>query len=199
MSDFTATSDPILLFRAWLSEAEKTEPIDPNAMALATVDASGLPNVRMVLLKAFGPDGFAFYTNLESAKGRELAAHPTAALCFHWKSLSRQVRARGPVAPVTAADADAYFASRTRQSRLGAIASRQSRPLQSRAALEADVAALAAKYGDGDIPRPEHWSGFRLEPVEIEFWQAGQFRLHDRIRFTRRGANDAWAKVRLYP
>ena len=199
MSDFTAASDPIVLFAAWLSEAEHAEPNDPNAMALATVDASGLPNVRIVLLKAFGPEGFAFYTNLNSTKGQELAAHPSAAMCLHWKSLSRQVRARGAVEPVTAAQADAYFASRARQSRLGAIASRQSQPLASRALLEAEVAKLAAKYGDGDIPRPPNWTGYRLVPVEIEFWQAGEFRLHDRIRFTRRGPGEPWSKTRLYP
>jgi pyridoxamine 5'-phosphate oxidase len=199
MSDLTATSDPIVLFGAWLQEAEQSEPNDPNAMALATVDAAGVPNVRMVLLKAFGEAGFAFYTNLESAKGRELAANPHAALCFHWKSLNRQVRLRGAVERVTDAEAETYFASRARQSQLGAIASRQSQPLVSRAALEEEVAALAAKYGDDDIPRPQHWSGFRLKPVEIEFWQAGAFRLHDRLRFTRARADQSWTKVRLYP
>ncbi len=196
-SDFTATSDPIPLFAAWLGEAERSEPNDPNAMALATVDSDGLPDVRMVLLKDFGEDGFVFYTNRESAKGRELAAHPKAALCFHWKSLERQVRVRGTVTAVSDADADTYFASRARQSRIGAWASQQSRPLASRAALEEAAQDYAAKFGDGDIPRPAYWSGFRLDPVEIEFWQAGQFRLHDRVVFRRKG--DGWEKTRLYP
>jgi pyridoxamine 5'-phosphate oxidase len=197
MSDFTATSDPISLFATWLSEAEAAEPVDPNAMALATVDSGGMPNVRMVLLKGHGDDGFVFYTNLESAKGAEVQAHPKAALCFYWKSLNRQVRARGPLAPVTAAEADAYFASRARASRIGAWASAQSRPLESRLALEKAVATYTAKYAIGEVPRPKHWSGFRLTPVEIEFWQAGAFRLHDRVRFTR--ADGGWTKTRLYP
>jgi pyridoxamine 5'-phosphate oxidase len=198
MSDFTAASDPISLFAAWLSEAEQSEPIDPNAMALATVDERGLPNLRMVLLKAHGEDGFVFYTNLESAKGRELAANPQAALCFHWKTLSRQVRIRGPVGEVTPAEADRYFASRARESRLGAVASRQSQPLASRAVLEGEVAALGEKYG-AVVPRPARWSGFRLAPVEIEFWQAGAFRLHDRVRFVRPHRGGSWSKERLYP
>jgi pyridoxamine 5'-phosphate oxidase len=197
VSDFTAMSDPFALFAAWLADAEQSEPVDPNAMALATVDASGMPNVRMVLLKGHGEGGFLFYTNLDSAKGTELAANPNAALCFYWKSLNRQVRVRGAVEPVTASEADAYFASRPRSSRIGAWASAQSRPLESRFALEKAVAAYTAKYAIGDVPRPERWSGFRLAPVEIEFWQAGTFRLHDRVRFTR--ADGAWAKVRLYP
>jgi pyridoxamine 5'-phosphate oxidase len=197
VSDFTAMSDPFALFAAWLAEAEQSEPVDPNAMALATVDAGGMPNVRMVLLKGHGEGGFLFYTNLDSAKGTELAANPNAALCFYWKSLNRQVRVRGAVEPVTASEADAYFASRPRSSRIGAWASAQSRPLESRFALEKAVAAYTAKYAIGDVPRPERWSGFRLTPVEIEFWQAGTFRLHDRVRFTR--ADGAWAKVRLYP
>jgi pyridoxamine 5'-phosphate oxidase len=195
--DFTAAADPISLFRAWFAEAGRSEPADPDAMALATVDGAGLPNVRMVLLKGFGPDGFVFYTNRESAKGEELAANPRAALCVYWKSLNRQVRVRGPVSPVSDGEADAYFATRHPQSRIGAWASRQSRPLASRAVLEEAVAGLAAKFGDGDIPRPERWTGFRLTPAEIEFWQAGAFRLHDRVVFRR--TDDGWEKTRLYP
>jgi pyridoxamine 5'-phosphate oxidase len=195
--DFTASTDPFVLFAEWLKDAERSEPADPNAMALATVDATGLPNVRMVLLKGFAVDGFVFYTNLESAKGSELAANSLAALCFHWKSRSRQVRIRGRVTAVTAAEADAYFATRARTSRIGAWASQQSRPLESRFALEKAVAAYTAKFGVGEVPRPPHWSGFRLAPVEIEFWQAGAFRLHDRLRFTRVG--EAWETARLYP
>jgi len=197
-SDFTATADPISLFAAWLGEAEASEPNDPNAMALATVDGDGMPDVRMVLLKEHDAKGFVFFTNFESAKGRELAANPKAALCFHWKSLSRQVRVRGPVTEVTAEEADAYFASRPRLSRIGAWASQQSRPLESRFALEKAVAAYTAKYAVGEVPRPPYWSGYRLAPVEIEFWQSGAFRLHDRVRFTR-GADGAWEKARLYP
>jgi pyridoxamine 5'-phosphate oxidase len=196
MSDFTATSDPISLFAKWMGDAEQAESMDPNAMALATVDARGVPNVRMVLLKGHGEDGFVFFTNLESTKGAELAANPNAALCFYWKSLNRQVRVRGIVSAVTGAEADVYFASRARESRLGAVASRQSRPLESRAVLERAVAVLAERYPDA-VPRPAHWSGFRLSPVEIEFWQAGDFRLHDRVRFTRDAG--AWKRVRLYP
>lgn len=196
-SDFTATTDPISLFAAWFAEAERSEPADPQAMALATVDAEGLPNIRMVLLKGFDADGFVFYTNLESAKGEELRANPRAALCFHWKSLGRQVRLRGPVAPVSDEEADAYFATRPRGSRIGAWASRQSRPLESRLALEKAVARYTAKFGVGEIPRPAHWSGFRLEPVAIEFWQNALFRLHDRIAFRRHG--EGWTKERLYP
>jgi len=196
-SDFTDTAEPNSLFDAWFAEAKASEPNDPNAMALATVDASGLPNVRMVLLKEHGPDGFVFFTNFESAKGRELAASGKAALLFHWKSLRRQVRVRGPVAEVAAEEADAYFASRARASRIGAWASQQSRPLESRFALEKAVAAYTAKFGVGEIPRPPYWSGFRLAPVEIEFWKDGAFRLHDRVKFTRAG--DGWEKTRLYP
>jgi pyridoxamine 5'-phosphate oxidase len=197
MSDPTAAADPFALFATWLGEAERTEPADPGAMALATVDASGMPNVRMVLLKGFGADGFVFYTNLESAKGAELTANPRAALCFHWKSLDRQVRVRGPVVPVAAAEADAYFASRPRGSRVGAWASAQSRPLETRFALERAVASYTAKFAVGEVPRPAFWSGFRLAPIEIEFWRAGTFRLHDRLRFTRGGRG--WIEARLYP
>ena len=195
--DFATIADPIPLFSAWLGEAEASEPNDPNAMALATVDGDGLPDVRMVLLKGHDAGGFVFFTNFESAKGRELLANPKAALCFHWKSLERQVRVRGPVTEVTAAEADAYFASRARASRIGAWASQQSRPLESRFALEKAVAAFTAKYAIGEVPRPPYWSGFRLAPVEIEFWRAGNFRLHERLRFTRAG--DGWQKALLYP
>jgi pyridoxamine 5'-phosphate oxidase len=202
--DLSATSDPFALFEKWLLEAAASEPNDPNGMALATVDASGLPNLRMVLLKGVDdtsrPDrGFVFYTNLESAKGQELARSPQAALLFHWKSLRRQVRARGPVTPVSAEEADAYFASRPRLSRIGAWASDQSRPLESRFALEKRVASYTAKFGVGEIPRPPHWSGFRLIPLEIELWHDRPFRLHDRVVFRRADASQPWAKTRLYP
>jgi pyridoxamine 5'-phosphate oxidase len=173
-------------------------------MALATVDPAGLPNVRMVLLKGVdGPHhparGFVFYTNLGSAKGRELAASPRAALLFHWKSLRRQVRARGPVTPVSAEEADQYFATRPRLSRIGAWASDQSRPLESRFALEKRVAEVTARYAIGEIPRPAHWSGFRLTPVEIELWRDRPFRLHDRVVFRRSDPAQPWTKTRLYP
>jgi pyridoxamine 5'-phosphate oxidase len=195
--DLGSATDPIALFAAWLAEAEAAEPDDPEAMALATVDGDGMPDVRMVLLKGHDADGFVFFTNLESAKGHELAANPKAALVFHWKSLGRQVRVRGPVSPVTAEEADAYFASRARGSRIGAWASQQSRPLESRFALEKAVATYTAKYAIGEIPRPPYWSGFRLAPVAIEFWKAGAFRLHERVKFTQAG--DGWARTMLYP
>jgi pyridoxamine 5'-phosphate oxidase len=190
-------SDPFPLFAEWLEEATKSEPNDPNAMALATVDKLGLPDVRMVLLKGFSADGFVFYTNLGSSKGRELAANPKAALCFHWKSLRRQVRIRGAVEPVTPEDADAYFATRARLAKIGAWASKQSEPLESRLALEKAVALTTARFGFGEVPRPPHWSGFRIVPVEIEFWHDGAFRLHHRARFTRSG--EGWTKTMLYP
>ncbi|SFH08279.1 Pyridoxamine 5'-phosphate oxidase [Methylobacterium gossipiicola] len=196
-NDFTRASDPWALFAAWMAEADVSEPNDANAMALATAGSDGLPDVRMVLLKGVDARGFVFYTNTESAKGEELAQNPQAALVLHWKSLRRQVRARGPVSPVTDAEADAYFASRARNSRIGAHASRQSRPLADRATLEAEVAVLAARFEDGPVPRPENWIGYRIAPVSIEFWQDGPFRLHDRVRFTRAG--DGWAGARLYP
>lgn len=200
MSDFTAATEPFALFAAWLKEAEASEINDPNGMALATVDPDGLPDVRMVLMKDFDEDGIVFYTNYGSAKGRELLANPKAAVLFHWKSLRRQVRVRGPVEQVTAAEADAYFATRARHSRLGAWASKQSQPLESRFALEKSVATLAAKYAIGEIPRPEHWSGFRIKPTQIEFWKDGAFRLHDRVVFRRDvpGVGD-WSRERLYP
>ena len=203
--DFVETTEPFALFESWLGDATRHEPNDPNAMALATVDGDGLPNVRMVLLKGLdgaerGADrGFVFYTNFESAKGRELLAHGKAALCFHWKSLRRQVRVRGMAAGVNEAEADAYYASRARGSRIGAWASAQSRPLESRFALEKAVARVAARYPLGEIPRPPHWSGFRVTPLEIEFWHDRPFRLHDRAVFRRAAQNEAWQRSRLYP
>jgi pyridoxamine 5'-phosphate oxidase len=198
-ADFTEASDPFPLFRSWMAEAEEAEPADPEAMALATVDADGLPNVRMILLKGADSQGFVFYTNCESAKGLELAAVPKAALLFYWKSLGRQIRVRGPIEPTTDAEADAYFATRHRESRIGACASAQSRPLTSRAVLEADVERLTQAFGDGAVPRPSYWRGYRLKPLEIEFWRNGPFRLHDRIVFRRASPHDAWTKTRLYP
>jgi pyridoxamine 5'-phosphate oxidase len=195
--DFTEAEEPWALFRGWMEEARASEPNDPNAMALATVDSEGLPDVRMVLLNGVDETGFVFYTNVESNKGRELLGQPKAAIVLHWKSLRRQVRARGPVAMVSDAEADAYFQTRPRESRIGAWASQQSRPLESRFALEKAVALNAAKYAIGEVPRPPHWTGFRIMPVTIEFWQDKPFRLHDRVVFTREG--DGWRKVRLYP
>mgnify|MGYP001003733073 CR=1 FL=1 len=200
--DFIAAEDPFALFDGWFAEASAREPNDPNAMALATVDAAGLPNVRMVLLKGVDPAGragrgFVFFTNYESAKGREILGQGKAALCFHWKSLRRQVRVRGPAVPVEPAEADAYYASRARTSRIGAWASQQSRPLESRFALEKAVAVVAARHPIGEIPRPPYWSGFRITPVEIEFWQDKPFRLHDRNVYTR--VADGWRTGKLFP
>lgn len=195
--DFTQSDEPYALFEAWYEEAKASEPEDPNAIALATADASGLPNVRMVLLKGHDPRGFVFYTNTQSNKGRELEANPQAALCLHWKSLRRQVRVRGAVERVPDAEADAYYASRPRQSRIGAWASQQSRPLESRFALEKAVAVNAARFAVGEIPRPPHWTGFRILPATIEFWADRPFRLHDRMVFTRAG--EGWERTRLYP
>ncbi|GBF26839.1 pyridoxine/pyridoxamine 5'-phosphate oxidase [bacterium MnTg02] len=197
--DFSTSDDPFALFDSWMSEAIRHEINDPNAMALATVDSGGLPNVRMVLLKEATPNGFVFYTNLESAKGQEILANPKASLCFHWKSLRRQVRIRGDSEVVDDSEADSYFASRSRGSRLGAWASQQSRPLESRFALEKSVAKYTAKYGIGKIPRPPYWSGFCLIPQEIEFWHDRPFRLHDRIVFRREDPRSLWSKTRLYP
>ena len=190
--------DPFDLFASWLKEAEATEPNDPNALALASVDSAGLPDVRMVLLKGFDARGFVFYTNFESAKGREILSSGKAAMGFHWKSLRRQVRVRGAIEVVTDAEADAYFASRARQSRLGAIASAQSRPLESRQVLIDRVAELDAEF-PGDVPRPPNWSGIRVVPSEIEFWRDGEFRLHDRIQFSRVTPDAGWTRTRLYP
>ncbi|WP_432284634.1 pyridoxamine 5'-phosphate oxidase [Aminobacter sp. BA135] len=196
--DFTEAAEPFQLFASWLKDATASEPNDPTALALATVDTDGLPDVRMVLLKGFDEHGFVFYTNFESAKGREILATMKAAMCFHWKSLRRQVRVRGPVEIVTDAEADEYFASRPRGSRIGAWASKQSRPLESRFALEKAVAEYTARHVIGEIPRPPHWSGFRIVPSQIEFWHDRPFRLHDRVVFTRT-ADGGWDKDRLYP
>lgn len=202
--DFSADEDPFALFAAWFADAIRHEPNDPNAMAVATGD-DGFPNVRMVLLKDVdGPEtgpqrGFVFYTNFESAKGRELQRNPKAALLFHWKSLQRQVRVRGLVSTVANAEADAYFATRPRLSRIGAWASQQSRELEGRFALEKEVARFMAKFGVGEVPRPDHWSGFRVTPLEIEFWHNRPFRLHDRIVFRRGSPDDGWTKSRLFP
>ena len=195
--DFTESPEPFELFAAWLEDATASEPNDPNAVAVATVDSDGLPDVRMVLLKGFDEAGFVFYTNFESAKGRELLANMKAAMCFHWKSLRRQVRVRGPVEVVSDEDADAYYATRPRGSRIGAWASKQSRPLESRFALEKAVAEYTARYAIGTIPRPSYWSGFRIVPQEIEFWHDRPFRLHDRMKFVRTAGG--WDKTRLYP
>lgn len=192
-----ATTEPTDLFHAWFAEAEKSEPNDANAMALATVGADGMPSIRMVLLKGADADGFVFYTNYESRKGVELLAHPSAALCFHWKSLRRQVRVEGTVSPVSDEEADAYFASRARGSQLGAWASEQSRPLAGKAELLKRVGSFTAKFGIGKVPRPPHWSGFRLSPGYFEFWKDGQFRLHDRLIYRRDG--DDWSTQTLYP
>ncbi len=192
-----ATEDPLGLFGAWMAEAAKTEPNDPNAVCLATSTPEGRPSARMVLLKGVDARGFVFYTNLESRKGRELTANPFAALCFHWKTLQRSVRVEGRVEAVSAEEADAYYASRARGSRIGAWASRQSRPLEGRWALEKAVADYTLKFGLGEIPRPSHWSGFRLLPDRMELWRDMPFRLHERRVFHRAGAG--WEMEMLYP
>jgi pyridoxamine 5'-phosphate oxidase len=192
-----AVDDPIALFRAWLDEATKAEPDEANAMALATVDAEGVPDCRMVLLKGVDAAGFVFYTNTRSAKGRELAARPMAALAFHWKSLRRQVRVRGRVEAVGADEADAYFATRARSAQIGAWASDQSSQMPDRFALEKRVAEMTLRFGLGKIPRPPHWSGYRVVPTAIEFWRNRPFRLHDRLAFERAGAD--WTTKRLFP
>lgn len=191
--------NPFETFEAWLKEAELSEINDPNGVALATADANGQPAVRMVLLKGVDDTGFVFYTNLESNKGRDLQENPRAAMLFHWKSLRRQVRIEGDIEAVTDEEADAYFASRSRGSQIGAWASEQSRPLEGRFALEKRVATFTAKFGVGDVPRPPHWSGFRLLPNRIEFWRDGAFRLHDRFVHTRTSPDQQWSVERLYP
>jgi pyridoxamine 5'-phosphate oxidase len=197
--DFTEADEPLRLFAAWFEEACAREPRDPTAMSLATVDADGTPNVRMVLMKGFDDRGWVFYTNVDSAKGRELDGTRKGGLLFHWKSLNRQVRLRGPAERVTDAEADAYFASRPRLAQIGAWASKQSAPLESRLAFEKAIALYTAKFAIGEIPRPPNWTGYRLTPLTIEFWQDRPFRLHDRIEFRRAAQGQAWVKTRLYP
>ena len=197
--DFTTADDPLRLFSAWLKDASASEPRDPTAMTLATVDADGTPNARMVLLKGLDERGFVFYTNMDSQKGRELDQKPAAALVFYWKSLNRQIRVRGPVERVTDAEADAYFATRPKQAQIGAWASKQSAPLENRLAFEKAVALYAAKYAIGTVPRPPRWSGYRIVPMMIEFWHDRPFRLHDRIEFARDALGAPWTKTRLYP
>jgi pyridoxamine 5'-phosphate oxidase len=192
-------ADPLALFAEWYAEAEKGEPNDPSAMTVATVGADGMPSARMVLLKGYDASGFVFYTNHESRKGQQLIAHPKAALLFHWKSLRRQVRLEGPVSQTTPEESDAYFATRARGSQIGAWASEQSRPLESRFALEKRVAEFTAKHLIGTVSRPPHWSGFRLQPTLIEFWQDGAFRLHDRLEYRRPSAGAPWSTRTLYP
>jgi pyridoxamine 5'-phosphate oxidase len=198
-SAWFARTDPFALFGEWLEDAKKREPNDANAMALATADASGAPDVRMVLLKDVSQNGFVFYSNAESRKGRQLEANAQAALCFHWKSLRRQVRVSGPVQQVSAEEADAYFATRAKDSQIGAWASDQSRPMEGRFELEGRIAKFAAKYGLGRTPRPPNWIGWRIVPSRIEFWRDRPFRLHDRLEFTRPAATEPWATRRLYP
>jgi pyridoxamine 5'-phosphate oxidase len=201
--DFTQADEPLRLFAHWLEEASAAEPRDPTAMTLATIDADGSPNARMVLLKGLDERGFVFYTNMQSQKGRELDARPQAALVFHWKSLNRQIRIRGTVERVMPAEADAYFATRPKGAQIGAWASKQSSPLESRLAFEKAVALYTAKYAIGKVPRPPHWIGYRVVPQLIEFWHDRPFRLHDRIEFRRAGTVGAgsktWTKTRLYP
>ena len=197
--DFTAADEPLRLFSVWFEEATKSEPRDPTAMSLATVDAEGLPNVRMVLMKGYDERGFVFYTNIESQKGRELDESGKAALLFHWKSSNRQVRLRGLVERIADADADAYFATRPRLAQIGAWASKQSSPLESRMALEKAVALFTAKFAIATVPRPPYWTGYRLMPLVIEFWQDRPYRLHERIEFRRDELAAPWLKTRLYP
>jgi pyridoxamine 5'-phosphate oxidase len=197
--DFTLAEEPFALFGAWMAEASAAEINDANAMTLATVDSSGLPDARIVLLKGFDAGGFVFYTNTESTKGRELADVPKAALVFHWKSLRRQVRVRGTVARVSDAEADAYYATRPAESRISAWASQQSQPLASREAFADSLAETEARFGLDTIPRPPHWTGYRVTPISIEFWHDRPFRRHDRIVFQRATAEAGWTRTRLYP
>ena len=198
-SETIPDTDPFASFDAWFADAQRSEPNDPNAMALATATPAGAPSLRMVLLKGHGPDGFVFYTNFESRKGAELAGNPQAALLFHWKSLRRQVRVEGRVEQVSAVEADAYFASRHPLSRLGSAASDQSRPLPDRETYLARVEALSARYPDGEVPRPPNWSGYRVIPAAIEFWCDRDHRLHERRRFERQDADAPWTSTLLYP
>jgi pyridoxamine 5'-phosphate oxidase len=197
--DFTNADEPLRLFGAWFEEAKRAEPQDANAVTLATVDADGMPNARMVLLKGFDEQGFVFYTNLDSPKGRELRHSPKAALVFHWKSLNRQVRLRGTVESVDDAEADAYFATRPRLAQIGAWASKQSAPLESRLAFEKAIGLQMARFAVGTIPRPANWSGFRIMPLAMEFWQDRPYRLHDRLQFRRSAQGAPWERTRLFP
>jgi pyridoxamine 5'-phosphate oxidase len=198
-TDIFSTNDPIDLFTNWMTDARETEPNDSNAMSLATVDADGIPDVRIVLLKSFDENGFVFFTNANSHKGDQLKSNQTAALCLHWKSLRRQVRIRGQVEIVTEKESDDYFASRARQAQLGAWASQQSSVLGSREQFEAEFREVEAKYEGEDVPRPPHWHGWRVKPTYLEFWRDRPFRLHDRLVFKRTSKNENWTKQRLYP
>lgn len=200
-SIITHTDDPIALFNAWYAEAAAQEPVNPDAVALATADADGRPSLRMVLLKGADAQGFVFYTNTESRKGQDLAQRPQAALCFYWKSLLRQVRVEGAVTQVSQIEADGYFASRARASQIGAWASKQSRPMEGRFEFEKRIAQYTAKYAIGAVPRPDFWTGYRIVPDTIEFWQERRFRLHDRVVYRRSSSEPegGWTTTRLYP